>query len=156
MPPSQVPQRKLGTTEGRAALIHAISHIEFNAINLALDAAYRFVGLPSEYYADWVRIAGEEALHFSLLSTHLNELGFAYGDFDAHNGLWQMALDTAHDPLVRMALVPRVLEARGLDVTPDITRRLEGVGDHEAVRILGIIARDEVTHVEAGSRWAHK
>ena len=92
------PQRKLGTTEGRAALIHAISHIEFNAINLALDAAYRFVGLPSEYYADWVRIAGEEALHFSLLSTHLNELGFAYGDFDAHNGLWQMALDTAHDP----------------------------------------------------------
>ena len=153
VPPAQVPQRKLGTTEGRAALIHAISHIEFNAINLALDAAYRFVGLPSEYYAEWVRIAGEEALHFSLLVKRLNNLGFAYGDFDAHNGLWQMALDTAHDPLVRMALVPRVLEARGLDVTPDITRRLEGVGDHEAVRILGVIARDEVTHVEAGSRW---
>ena len=153
VPPAQVPQRKLGTTEGRAALIHAISHIEFNAINLALDAAYRFVGLPSEYYAEWVRIAGEEALHFSLLVKRLNDLGFAYGDFDAHNGLWQMALDTAHDPLVRMALVPRVLEARGLDVTPDITRRLEGAGDHEAVRILGVIARDEVTHVEAGSRW---
>lgn len=153
VPPAQVPQRKLGTTEGRAALIHAISHIEFNAINLALDAAYRFLGLPSEYYAEWVRIAGEEALHFSLLVKRLNDLGFAYGDFDAHNGLWQMALDTAHDPLVRMALVPRVLEARGLDVTPDITRRLEGVGDHETVRILGVIARDEVTHVEAGSRW---
>jgi uncharacterized ferritin-like protein (DUF455 family) len=148
-----LPRRGLGTPEGRAAMIHALAHIEFNAINLALDAAYRFRGLPRDYYADWLKVAAEEAYHFQLLREHLRGLGFDYGDFPAHNGLWDMALRTAHDPLVRMALVPRLLEARGLDVTPGIRARLASVGDREAVRILEIIERDEIGHVAIGNHW---
>jgi uncharacterized ferritin-like protein (DUF455 family) len=113
VPPLDVPRRKMTTPKGRAALIHALAHIEFNAINLALDAVYRFRGLPSAYYGDWLKVAAEEAQHFQLLRDHLGSLGHDYGDFAAHNGLWEMAMKTAHDPLVRMALVPRVLEARG-------------------------------------------
>lgn len=140
---------------GRAALVHALAHIEFNAINLALDAAQRFSGMPPDYYADWLRVADEEAQHFDLLNTHLATLGrgYAYGDFPAHNGLWEMALRTAHDPLVRMALVSRVLEARGLDATPLIVEKLKTANDLRMVEILAIIERDEIGHVAIGSRW---
>lgn len=151
--PADVPLRKLGQSEGRAALIHAVAHIEFNAINLAWDAVYRFRGLPRDYYADWTRVADEEAYHFELLRAHLRQLGYDYGSFPAHNGLWEMAEKTAHDPLVRMALVPRVLEARGLDVTPGMIKRLENVGDARAAEILRVIFRDEIGHVAIGSRW---
>jgi len=153
IPPQQVPRRRTDTLPGRAALIHALAHIEFNAINLALDAAHRFAGMPSAYYADWLRVADEEALHFDLLTTHLATLGFAYGDFPAHNGLWDMALKTAHDPLVRMALVPRVLEARGLDAMPLIIDKLKAAQDTRMVEILAVIERDEIGHVAIGSHW---
>jgi uncharacterized ferritin-like protein (DUF455 family) len=151
--PARVPIRKLGNVEGRAALIHAVAHIEFNAINLAWDAVHRFRGLPPDYYRDWARVAEEEAYHFELLRKHLRDLGYDYGSFTAHNGLWEMAQKTAHDPLVRMALVPRVLEARGLDVTPGMMRRLQQAGDGRAVEILEIIHRDEIGHVAIGTRW---
>jgi uncharacterized ferritin-like protein (DUF455 family) len=151
--PQHVPKRRIGTREGQAALIHSLAHIEFNAINLALDAAYRFRDLPREYYGDWLRVAAEEAYHFQLLRDHLGTLGFDYGDFAAHNGLWDMAVRTAHDALTRMALVPRLLEARGLDVTPGIRGRLAGIGDLAGQRILETIERDEIGHVTIGNRW---
>ncbi|MDZ7663250.1 ferritin-like domain-containing protein [Thiohalophilus sp.] len=151
--PRDLPARSTASDVGRAALIHSICHIEFNAINLAWDAVYRFRELPKAYYTDWIKVAREEAYHFSLLRDHLRHLGHDYGDFPAHNGLWEMCLQTAHDPLVRMALVPRVLEARGLDVTPGIMRKLEQNGDDNAVDLLRIIQRDEVGHVAIGSRW---
>lgn len=151
--PRNLPHRSPTTTQGRAALIHALAHIEFNAINLALDAAYRFRQLPLAYYQDWLKVASEEAHHFDLLNTHLQQMGYRYGDFAAHNGLWEMALKTDYDVLVRMALVPRVMEARGLDVTPMIMRKLEQAGDTEAMQILAVIQRDEVGHVEIGNRW---
>jgi uncharacterized ferritin-like protein (DUF455 family) len=153
VPPHKVPRRRADTETGRAALIHALAHVEFNAINLALDAAHRFAGMPPAYYADWLRVADEEALHFDLLNAHLATLGYTYGDFAAHNGLWDMALKTAHDPLVRMALVPRVLEARGLDATPLIVDKLRAANDLRMVEILVVIERDEVGHVAIGSRW---
>jgi uncharacterized ferritin-like protein (DUF455 family) len=153
VPPMQVPRRKVTTPGGRAALIHALAHIEFNAINLAFDAVYRFRGLPSDYYGDWLQVAAEEATHFCLLRDHLKRLGHEYGDFSAHNGLWEMAVKTAHDPLVRMALVPRVLEARGLDATPAIVDKLRAAGDMQAVSILAIIESDEIGHVTIGNRW---
>lgn len=151
--PRQLAQRGLGSDAGRAALVHAIAHIEFNAINLAWDAVYRFRDMPVAYYFDWVQVAADEARHFALLTGRLHELGFAYGDFDAHDGLWDMAMRTADSCLARMALVPRVLEARGLDVTPGMIERLRGVGDEATVGILETILREEVAHVAAGSRW---
>jgi uncharacterized ferritin-like protein (DUF455 family) len=151
--PLNVPRRRLGTSAGRAAMIHAIAHIEFNAINLALDAAHRFADLPNDYYADWLRVAAEEATHFGLLNAHLASLGHSYGDFAAHDGLWEMAQKTTHDALTRMALVPRVLEARGLDATPAISHKLREIGDLRAVEILAVIERDEIGHVAVGSRW---
>lgn len=151
--PRDMPRRDLNGPEGHAALIHALAHIEFNAINLALDAVYRFRNLPAEFYGDWLRVAAEEAYHFRLLQDHLNSLGYGYGDFPGHGGLWQMARRTAHDPLARMALVPRLMEARGLDVTPDIQRKLRGYGDRAGADILDIILRDEIGHVAAGDRW---
>ena len=151
--PLAVERRSVHTRAGRAALIHALAHIEFNAINLAFDAAYRFRGMPREYYADWLTVAAEEAQHFTLLRDHLASLGHDYGDFAAHDGLWEMAVKTAHDALTRMALVPRVLEARGLDASPALTRKLQSAGDHRAVEILGIIERDEIGHVRIGNRW---
>lgn len=153
VPPHKVPRRRTDTLPGRAALIHALAHIEFNAINLALDAAHRFAGMPPAYYADWLRVADEEALHFDLLNAHLATWGCDYGDFPAHKGLWDMALKTAHDPLVRMALVPRVLEARGLDATPLIVEKLKAAKDTRMVEILAIIERDEIGHVAIGSHW---
>lgn len=155
VPISKLPRRKLTTPEGHAALIHSITHIEFNAINLAWDAAYRFHDMPHEFYSDWIRVGEEEAHHFILLREHLRELGYDYGSFDAHNGLWEMTIKTAHDPLVRMALVPRVLEARGLDVTPDMMDRLKKYGADDSVEILELILREEIGHVEIGSRWFH-
>jgi uncharacterized ferritin-like protein (DUF455 family) len=151
--PRQLPQRSLFTADGRAALIHAVAHIEFNAVNLAWDAVYRFRGMPYEYYRDWISVAADEARHFRLLAARLRDLGHAYGDFDAHDGLWEMAVKTADSCLERMALVPRVLEARGLDVTPGMIARLRTVGDHETADILEIILREEVAHVAAGSHW---
>lgn len=151
--PQDVPRRKLGTPEGHAALFHAIAHIEFNAINLALDAAYRFHGLPHDYYSDWLQVAFEEAYHFRLLREHLCNLGYDYGSFNAHDGLWEMAAKTAHDPLHRMALVPRLLEARGLDASPAIIAKLRNIGDARGVEILEIILRDEIGHVRIGNRW---
>ncbi|WP_396616930.1 ferritin-like domain-containing protein [Lysobacter soli] len=151
--PRDLPRRGFGSNEGRAAFIHAIAHIEFNAIDLAWDAAYRFRGMPREFYADWVSVANDEARHFNLLRARLREFGHDYGDFDAHNGLWEMAEKTAHDGLARMALVPRVLEARGLDVTPGMIVKLRAMGDEATVAILETILRGEVAHVAAGSRW---
>jgi len=141
------------TTAGRAALLHAVAHIEFNAVNLALDAVWRYAGLPEAYYRDWLRVASEEALHFSLLNAHLATLGHTYGDFDAHDGLWSMVERTAHDITARMALVPRTLEARGLDATPPMQAKLRQAGDGRAVEILDIILRDEVGHVAIGNHW---
>ena len=153
VPPRDLARRSAHSVEGRAALIHALCHIEFNAINLALDAVYRFADMPHAFYSDWLRVASEEASHFELLAQHLQQLGYAYGHFPAHNGLWEMATQTDHDVMVRMALVPRVLEARGLDVTPGIIDKLLAAGDMRAVEILRIIEHDEVGHVEIGSRW---
>jgi uncharacterized ferritin-like protein (DUF455 family) len=151
--PRQLPQRGLGSAEGRAALVHAVAHIEFNAIDLAWDAVYRFRGMPVAYYRDWISVAADETRHFRMLQARLAELGHVYGDFDAHNGLWEMAVKTADSCLERMALVPRVLEARGLDVTPHMIARLRQVGDDATADILEIILREEVAHVAAGSRW---
>jgi uncharacterized ferritin-like protein (DUF455 family) len=151
--PRELPQRGLSSREGRAALVHAVAHIEFNAINLAWDAVARFRGLPSEYYRDWAGVAVDEARHFGWLAARLADLGHAYGDFDAHDGLWDMAVRTADSCLARMALVPRVLEARGLDVTPGMISRLRKAGDGETARILESILEEEVAHVAAGSRW---
>ena len=151
--PSQLKNRAVGTLEGRAALIHSLAHIEANAINLALDLVWRFDGLPEPFYADWLQVAREEALHFQLLSDHLQTLGFAYGDFPAHNGLWEMAEKTSHDLLARLALVPRTLEARGLAVTPAIQNKLISVGDRAGAAILDVILRDEIGHVAVGNHW---
>ncbi|HEY8359670.1 MAG TPA: ferritin-like domain-containing protein [Ramlibacter sp.] len=154
--PARVPRRSPASPQGLAALLHAIAHIEFNAINLALDAAWRFEGMPREFHLDWVRVAAEEAYHFSLLATQLRDLGHAYGDFQAHDGLWSMCTKTADDVVARMALVPRTLEARGLDATPQIQQKLRQAGGAQArrsVEILDIILRDEVGHVAIGNHW---
>lgn len=151
--PRELPRRGFGSAEGRAAFVHSIAHIELNAVDLAWDAAYRFRGLPEAFYRDWVGIADDEARHFTLLMTRLRALGHDYGDFDAHNGLWEMCEKTAHDGLARMALVPRVLEARGLDVTPGMIVKLRALGDEDTVAILETILREEVAHVAAGSHW---
>lgn len=153
VPGSRVPKRGFASRQGRAALMHAIAHIEFNAINLALDAICRFVSMPKDYYADWLKVAAEEAYHFELVRAHLRHLGFDYGDFPAHAGLWDMCEKTAGDVLERMALVPRVLEARGLDVTPEIQKKLRDAGDAHAARILDVIIDDEIGHVAIGNRW---
>ena len=153
VPPRQLASRGLGTDAGRAAFLHAIAHIEFNAINLAWDAVLRFPDMPDAYYLDWAACADDEARHYQLLVERLADFGYAYGDFDAHNGLWEMAEKTADSCLARMALVPRVLEARGLDVTPAMIERLSALGDHASVAILEVILREEVAHVAAGSRW---
>ncbi len=151
--PAQLEARKPATREGRAALLHALAHIEFNAIDLALDAAWRFAGLPEAYYGDWLRVAAEEAHHFTLLRAHLQSLAFDYGDFPAHDGLWQMAERTRHDVLARIALVPRTLEARGLDAAPPLRDKLAAAGDARAAEILELILRDEVGHVAIGNQW---
>lgn len=151
--PRLLERRAMNIPAGRAALIHALAHIEFNAINLALDAVWRFNGLPQAFYRDWLRVAAEEACHFTLLADHLVTLGFQYGSFPAHNGLWEMAEKTRHDLLARLALVPRTLEARGLDAGPPIRAKLAQAGDQQAAGILDIILRDEIDHVALGNQW---
>lgn len=151
--PQALRPRRVTTADGHAALIHAIAHIEFNAINLALDCVFRFRAFPTAFHAGWLGVAADEAVHFGLLCARLQSLGAAYGDFPAHNGLWDMACRTAHDPLARMALVPRVLEARGLDATPPIIEKLRGIGDHQSIAVLERILADEVSHVALGDHW---
>jgi len=151
-----VPRRSPYTPEGRSALVHAICHIEFNAINLALDAVWRFDGMPEDFYRDWMRVAHEESQHFELLDRQLLAMGHHYGDFEAHDGLWEMCEKTQNDITARMALVPRTLEARGLDATPLIQARLRKVGTADALRIvdsLDVILREEIGHVDIGNRW---
>jgi uncharacterized ferritin-like protein (DUF455 family) len=151
--PRLVGRRSMVTVEGRAMLIHALAHIEFNAVNLALDAIWRFPGMPEGFYADWLRVAKEEANHFSMLAAHLKTLGYGYGDFPAHASLWEMAEKTCGDIVARMALVPRTLEARGLDAIPPLRDKLAQAGDMAAAAILDIILKEEVGHVEIGNRW---
>jgi len=156
IPAKQVATRTPFTPEGLAALLHAVCHIEFNAINLALDAVWRFPDMPERFYQDWLLVAYEESQHFQMLHQHLNSLGYRYGDFDAHDGLWHMCQKTADDVLARMALVPRTLEARGLDATPLIQAKLRKAASPDALRaveILDIILRDEVGHVAIGNHW---
>lgn len=150
---TQTSTGSLATARGHAALVHSIVHIERNAIDLALDICWRFAGLPEVFYRDWWQVAREEASHFTLLRDHLLTLGYDYGDFPAHNGLWEMAERTRADLLARVALVPRTLEARGLDASPAVRAKLVGIGDPAGAAILDIILRDEIGHVATGNRW---
>jgi len=151
--PSDVPRRGFNSEIARIKLAHAIAHIEFNAINLALDAVYRFQDMPHQYYLDWMQVAVEESRHFVLLDNYLKANGSHYGAYDAHNGLWEMAIRTEQNVMIRMALVPRVLEARGLDVTPGMIERLKVVGDDALVSILEVIHEEEIGHVRIGTHW---
>ncbi|URW76891.1 ferritin-like domain-containing protein [Sphingomonas donggukensis] len=154
LPPSAMPRRGKGSQHGRIALVHAIAHIEFAAIDLAFDIAGRFGGtFPRAFTDDWLAVGADEAMHFALLDRRLHALGSRYGALPAHDGLWEAAGDTAHDPLARLAVVPMVLEARGLDVTPATLARVEAAGDAPTARILRRILSDEVRHVAAGTRW---
>ncbi len=151
--PRKLSRRSTSTDAGRTGLLHAIAHIEFNAINIALDAAYRFRQMPDQFVTDWLLVASEECRHFNLLNQYLRDRGSFYGELDAHNGLWQMVCKTREDVLHRMALVPRVMEARGLDVTPGMITRFSNIGDRRAVEILQVIYGDEVGHVRIGNYW---
>jgi uncharacterized ferritin-like protein (DUF455 family) len=153
MPHTQIKPGSLATPRGHAALVHSIVHIERNAIDLALDICWRFAGLPEAFYREWLQVAFEEAYHFTLLRNHLLTLGFDYGDFPSHDGLWAMAERTKADLLARVALVPRTLEARGLDASPAVKTKLVSIGDHAGGAILDIILRDEIGHVATGNRW---
>jgi len=153
VPPLSVPKRKMDTLEGRLSLLHSLAHIEFNAMNLALDAIWRFADMPAQYYEDWLRVAKEEAHHFSLIENHLQSVGVAYGNFPAHNSLWEMVERTSDAVIARMALVPRTMEARGLDAVPAIRDRFKQIKDHQVVEILETILRDEVGHVLIGNQW---
>ncbi|ORU93728.1 MAG: hypothetical protein A6F72_07575 [Cycloclasticus sp. symbiont of Poecilosclerida sp. N] len=153
VPPRELPKRRLGTDAGKRSFIHAIAHIEFNAIKLALDIAYRFKGLPEEFYRDWAYVANDECKHFLLLCDHLKHYDCAYGDIPSHDGLWSMAVKTQGDLMARLSLVPRYLEARGLDVTPGMLEKLKVQKDAATAAILEVILEDEVTHVEYGTKW---
>ncbi|MFC4351232.1 ferritin-like domain-containing protein [Fodinicurvata halophila] len=155
-PPREVPRRKIGpAVEGRIALLHALAHIELNAIDLAWDIVARFSGsaLPESFHDDWVHIADEESKHYLLLSERLKQLGSYYGALPAHDGLWQASEETAGDLLARLAVVPMVLEARGLDVTPDMIRKLEQAGDKDSAAVLEVIYQEEIGHVAVGRKW---
>lgn len=153
LPPKQMPSRGLGTKEGVIGFFHAIAHVECMAISLAWDLLYRFRGLPQQFYQDWLIVADEEAQHFEMIRQHLNALGCDYGDLSAHSGLWDHAVATADDLLGRLAMVPRCMEARGLDVTPGIIEKFKANKDEVSVAILTRILTDEVGHVERGSYW---
>ncbi|MBX3564241.1 MAG: ferritin-like domain-containing protein [Sphingomonas sp.] len=154
LPPNRMPKRGKGSEHGRTALIHALAHIEFSAIDLAFDMAGRFGGcFPREFTDDWLGVGADEALHFALLDRRLKQLGSRYGALPAHDGLWDAAAETAHDPLARLAVVPMVLEARGLDVTPATVERFERAGDTATSAILSRIFNDEIRHVRAGTKW---
>lgn len=151
--PGAVVARSVATGQGKAALLHALAHIEFNAINLALDIVWRFAGLPEVFYRDWARVAGEEGSHFDLLRARLAEVGHDYGDFPAHDGLWEAAAKTRADLIARLALVPRTLEARGLDASPAVRAKFASAGDAKSAQIVDQILRDEIGHVAIGNRW---
>ena len=151
--PRALQRRSVATDTGRLHLLHAIAHIEFNAINIALDAAYRFREMPDQFVDDWLLVASEEAQHFQLLRDTLCQRGSDYGAYPAHSGLWDMVCKTRHDPLHRIALVPRVMEARGLDVTPAMIEKFRQFDDADAVAILERIYRDEIGHVRIGNHW---
>lgn len=151
--PKDLPRRNIKTTEGRAAMIHSFAHIEFNAINLAWDLIYRFQEMPDDFYSDWASVAAEETKHFVLLRKKLQKMDYDYGDFPAHDGLWKIAEDTAHDILLRLAVVPRIMEARGLDVTPDLINRFREINDNETASILDVILVEEIGHVSIGTKW---
>jgi uncharacterized ferritin-like protein (DUF455 family) len=153
LPPKQMPKRRLNAQHGVATMFHALAHIEFVAIYLAWDMLYRFRGLPQQFYYDWLKVADEEAQHFALIRSHLRSLGMEYGDLPAHQGLWEHAQDTAHDVLARLAIVPRCMEARGLDVTPAMIEKFTARGDEKSVAILKRVLQDEVGHVALGSYW---
>jgi uncharacterized ferritin-like protein (DUF455 family) len=153
VPPLEVPKRAMNTDQGRASLLHSLAHIEFNAMNLALDAIWRFKGMPASYYEDWLKVTKEEAYHFSLLEAYLKQMGYIYGDFLAHNSLWEMVERTTDAVIARMALVPRTMEARGLDAVPMIRERFKQIKDIQAVEILEIILKDEIGHVLIGNKW---
>jgi len=153
VPPLTVPKRRMDTPEGRLSLLHSLAHIEFNAMNLALDAIWRFSAMPTQYYEDWLKVAKEEAYHFSLIQEHLESVGVTYGDFPAHNSLWEMVERTADAVIARMALVPRTMEARGLDAVPAIRDRFKQIKDQKVTQILETILRDEVGHVFIGNQW---
>ena len=151
--PRLVEKRSASTQHGKLIFIHALAHIEFSAINLALDIIWRFKNLPEQFYSDWLQIAYEEQAHFNLLNSYLKKFGLAYGSFNAHNSLWEMAERTSHDLIHRLALIPRTMEARGLDAVPEIRDRFKQIQDERAVEILEIILRDEIGHVLIGNRW---
>jgi len=151
--PRDLPRRRLGSDAGKRSFIHSIAHIEFNAIKLALDIAYRFKGLPAQFYRDWVYVANDECKHFELLNNHLAKYDCVYGDLPSHDGLWSMAVKTENDILARLSLVPRYLEARGLDVTPFMLDKLKAQKDTASAAILEIILEDEVGHVAFGTTW---
>ncbi len=153
IPPLLVPKRKMDTVEGRVSLLHSLAHIEFNAINLALDAIWRFSDMPQQYYEDWLKVAKEESYHFTIVNEYIQSFGFTYGDFPAHNSLWEMVERTKDAVIARMALVPRTMEARGLDAVPMIRDRFKQIKEARAVEILEIILRDEVGHVAIGNQW---
>jgi uncharacterized ferritin-like protein (DUF455 family) len=153
LPPRDMPRRRLNSEDGKAAFFHALAHIEFIAIYLAWDIIYRFRGLPDKFYQDWLCVADEETQHFALLREHLQATGVDYGDLPAHPGLWGHAEDTADDILARLAIVPRCMEARGLDVTPAMIEKFKAMDDRKSVSILSRILEDEIGHVAVGSYW---
>ena len=153
VPPAGLRMRSVHTLEGRAVLLHALAHIELNAINLALDVVWRFAQMPDAFYREWIGVAQEESLHFHMLDQHLLTLGYRYGDFPAHDGLWEMAERTQEDVLARLALVPRTLEARGLDASPAVRHKLASGGDPKGAAIIDVILRDEIGHVAIGNYW---
>lgn len=154
LPPNRMPRRGGGTEANRIALIHSIAHIEYVAIDLAFDLVGRFgAHFPRGFVDDWMRVGAEEAMHFAILDRRLRSLGSFYGALPAHDGLWEAAEATAHDPLARLAIVPMVLEARGLDITPQMITRFEAGKDMKSARILKRILQDEIRHVAAGVRW---
>ncbi len=153
VPPAGLRLRSVHSLEGRAALIHSLAHIEFNAINLALDVVWRFGNMPTTFYRQWIGVAIEEAAHFHMLESHLRTIGYEYGDFPAHDGLWEMAERTQDDVLARLALVPRTLEARGLDASPAVRHKLASGGDPQAAAIVDTILREEIGHVAIGNYW---
>jgi len=153
--PTTMPRRRLGSEMGRISLVHAIAHIELNAIDLAWDIIARFTSenLPKEYYNDWVQVAEDEARHFQMLNNRLADFDHTYGDLVAHNGLWDAAIKTKDDLMARLTLVPMILEPRGLDTTPPTVERLHRMGDHQTADIMEQIGREEIPHVRAGTSW---
>jgi uncharacterized ferritin-like protein (DUF455 family) len=153
--PHKMPKRSTGSDKGRFAMMHALAHIELNAVDMTWDLVGRFVHepMPRDFFDNWVQVGLEEAKHYELLANRLIEMGGRYGDHPAHDGLWQAAAVTGHDLLARIAVVPLVLEARGLDVTPSILASMEAAGDPASAHILGIIYRDEKRHVAFGAKW---